>query len=222
MKELLQELSKHDLVLGSFYFKENQNFFSFTDQYTVPETRIKRIALVLTQTMDALGGMVFDRFLLEGEDKRISLFSHDGGYCGIVFQRTVPYTSIENIYTELISKAPAVEEKPPPEVKPEPVAAKPKAEAPKVEEKPLPKEKEDQIIPASVFDEMGKILNEYLGDFSETIFENQMADLKVKAEATPFSKLQKLCFSLQKASAMLIGPSQAREMVDKLLGLIKS
>jgi hypothetical protein len=222
MKDILQELSNHDLVLGSFYFKENENLSSFTDQYNVPETRIKRIALVLTQTMDALGGMVFDRFLLEGEDKRISLFSHDGGYCGIVFQSNVPYTSIENIYTELISKAPVIEEKPP-EAKPEPaVAPKPKKEAPKVEVKPPPKEKEDKIIPATVFDEMGKILNEYLGDFSETIFENQMSDLKVKTEPTPFSKLQRLCFSLQKASAMLIGPSQAREMVDKLLSLIKS
>lgn len=221
MKELLQELSKHDLILGSFYFKENENLFSFTDQYNVPETRIRRIALVLTQTMDALGGMVFDRFLLEGEDKRISLFSHDGGYCGIVFQSNVPYTSIENIYTELIKKAPVAEEKPP-EAKPEPVEAKPKVEAPKVEKKPPPKEVEDVIIPASVFDDMSKILNEYLGDFSETIFENQMSDLKLKSEPTPFSKLQKLCFSLQKASAMLIGPSQAREMVDKLLSLIKS
>ncbi len=221
MKELLQELSKNDLVLGSFYFKENENLSSFTDQYTVPETRINRIALVLMQTMDALGGMFFDRFLLEGEDKRISLFSHDGGYCGIVSQSTVPYTSIENIYTELIRKAPVVEEKPV-EAKPEPAGAKPKTEAPKVEAKPPPKEKEDRIIPATVFDEMSTILNEYLGDFSETIFENQMSDLKMKAEPAPFSLLQKLCFSLQKASAMLIGPSQAREMVDKLLSLIKS
>jgi hypothetical protein len=220
MKELLTELSKHDLVLGSFYFKDNENLSSFTDQYTVPETRIKRIALVLTQTMDALGGMFFDRFLLEGEDKRISLFSHDGGYCGIVFASNVPYTSIENVYTELISKAPVTEEKAP-EVKPEPVPPEPKKAVPTVEKKPPPEEKEDTIIPATVFEDMGKILNEYLGDFSETIFENQMSDLKVKTEPTPFSKVQKLCFSLQKASAMLIGPSQAREMVDKLLSLIK-
>lgn len=220
MKQVLQELSKHDLVLGSFYFKENENLSVFTDRYMVPETRIKRIALVLTQTMDALGGMVFDRFLLEGEDKRISLFSHDGGYCGVIFNSNVPFTSIENIYTGLISKAPVIEEKPP-AAEPEPVAAKPRPVTPPVEEKPPVAEKEDEIIPAGIFDEMGKVLNEYLGDFSETIFENQMSDLKVKIEPTPFSKLQKLCFSLQKASAMLIGPSQAREMVDKLLSLIK-
>ncbi len=221
MKDFLQELSKKELVLGSFYFKDNDNLFSFTDQYEVPETRIKRIALVLTQTMDALGGMIFDRFLLEGEDKRISLFNHNGGYCGIVFKSTVPYTSIENIFTELISKAPAVEEKPP-EVKPTPAAPKPEVEAPTPKKEAPPEEKEDIIIPATVFDEMAKTLNEYLGDFSETIFENQLSDLKIKTEPTPFSTLQKLCFSLQKASAMLIGPSQAREMVDKLLALIKS
>lgn len=221
MNEILAELSQNDLILGSFYFKENENFFSFTDQYKVPETRIKRISLVLTQTMDALGGMIFDRFLLEGEDKRISLFSHDGGYCGIIFKNTVPYMSIENIYSELISKAPVAEEKPP-EVKPEAVTPKPKVEAPKPKEKAPPEVKEDPIIPATVFDEMGKILKDYLGDFSDTIFENQLSDLKIKTEPTPFSMLQKLCFSLQKSSAMLIGPSQARELVDKLLSLIKT
>jgi hypothetical protein len=220
MKDILQELTKNELVLGSFYFRENENLFSFTDRYSVPETRIKRIALVLTQTMDALGGMVFNRFLLEGEDKRIALFNHDGGYCGIVFQSTVPFISIENIYKELLRKAPVAEEKPV-ETKPPPRVEKPAKEAQKAEVK-APPEKEDSILPASIFDDMRKILNDYLGDFSETIFENQMSDLKIKAEPTPLSKIQKLCFSLQKASAMLIGPSQARELVDKLLSFVKS
>ena len=48
-----------------------------------------------------------------------------------------------------------------------------------------------------------------------------MSDMKIATESATFSKVQKLCFSLQKASAMLIGPSFAREMVDKLLAVIR-
>jgi len=73
MKELIQELSKNNLIAGSFYFKGNENLVSFTDKYSVPESRIRRIALVLTQTMDALGGIVFDRYILGGDDKKISI-----------------------------------------------------------------------------------------------------------------------------------------------------
>ncbi|TET22467.1 MAG: hypothetical protein E3J78_03035 [Candidatus Cloacimonadota bacterium] len=217
MKELLQELTGNTLVLGSFFFKDNENLFSFSEQYTIPESRIKRIALVLTQTMDALGGIDFDRFLLEGEERRISIFSCNGGYCGIVFKKSVSFRNIEDIYQTLISKAsaPGIKEKAP--------RKEIKKEAVKVKEKPpRPVEKkEEKIAPASIFDQISGILNEYLGDFSETIYENQMSDLVIKPESCTTTKAKKLCFSLQKASAMLIGPSQAKEMVGKLLSLIK-
>jgi hypothetical protein len=219
VKEILNELSENEIVLGSFYFSEKENLFSFSDKYRVPESRIKRIALVLTQTMDAIGGISFDRFLLEGEDKRISIFKYNSGYCGIVFRKDTPFNSIETVYKKVVSKAPPVtekkEEKPAPKVVEKEIPKPPKKE---VREEP---EKEDKILSPGVFDKMGEILNEYLGDFSETIFENQMSDMKIKSEPTPFSKVQKLCFSLQKASAMLIGPSHAREMVDKLLAMLK-
>ncbi|MCK4234478.1 hypothetical protein KAX75_08620 [candidate division WOR-3 bacterium] len=220
MKELLRELSKNDIVLGSFFFKGTENLFSFTEKYSVPESRIKRIALVLTQTMDALGGIAFDRFLLEGEDKRISIYKYNGGYCGIIFKNDIDYDSIESIYHKLISKVPPVEE----EVKVKPTPEITEKEKLKIPEKEVIEEpeKEETVLPPSIFEKMSEILTEYLGDFSETIFTNQMSDMKIKPEFATFSELQSLCFSLQKASAMLIGPSHAREMVDKLIALIKS
>ncbi len=220
MKELLQKLSKNDLVLGSFFFKESENFFSFTEKYSVPELRIRRVALVLTQTIDTLGGIVFDRFLLEGEDKRISIYKFDDGYCGIIFQNNVPFSSIESLYQELISKIPPVEV----EVKEKPVPKVPEKEVRRIPKKEVRviTEKEETILAPSIFEDIKEILTQYLGDFSDTIFENQMSDMKINPEFATFSKVQKLFFSLQKASAMLIGPSHAREMVDKLLSLIKS
>lgn len=207
MKELLQELIKNELVLGLFYFKGEENLFSFTEKYSVPESRIKRIALVLTQTMDALGAMVFDSFLLEGENKRVSIFKYNDGYCGIIFPKNIAFSSIESIYQKVISTF---------------VGAGLKAKE-EVKVKPSVKvlEKEERILSSSIFEKIKEILSEYLGDFSETIFENQMSDMKIATGSATFSKVQKLCFSLQKASAMLIGPSFAREMVDKLLSVIR-
>ncbi len=224
MRALIQKLSNNKDILGAFYFKGDNNLFSFTDQYSVPDSRIKRIALVLSQTMDALGGGVFRRFFLEGEDKRVSIFQHSGGYCGIVFSNIVPFRNIENIFVEAVSEAKeiAVEKEVPAKEKPKlKLAEKPKKiSKEKLAVKIAPKE--DIILNPSIFAKIREILIEYLGDFSDTIFENQMSDMKLDEKSASLSGVQKLCFSLQKASAMLIGPSSAREMVDKLLTTIKS
>jgi len=218
MKEILQELSRNDNILGSFYFKGNENLSFFTEAYTIPESRIKRIALVLIQTMDALGSIAFDRFLLEGADKRVSIYKYDGGYLGVIFESRISFSNVDDVYQTIISKQPAVEIKKEPEKK---VKEIPKE---KPVGKPFPKApvKEEKILSPSVFEKMKEILSQYLGDFSETIFENQMSDSRIDPDAASFSKVQKMCFGLQKASSMLIGPSQAKEMVDKLLALIKS
>jgi|GEM_PF-881743 len=221
MKELIQELSKNKDILGTFYFRGDENHSSFTEKYSVPDSRIKRIALVLSQTMDALGGGVFEKFFLEGDNKRVSIFHHDGGFCGIVFSNTTSYGTIEDIFAEVFSKTKKVEEKVPVKEKPkQQVVEKPRE---KPEEKFAIKapQKQEVILDPSIFEKIREILTVYLGDFSDTIFENQMSDMKLDPKAVSMSDVQKLCFSLQKASAMLIGPSSAREMVDKLLSSIK-
>jgi len=218
MKELIQELSKNNLIAGSFYFKGNENLVSFTDKYSVPESRIRRIALVLTQTMDALGGIVFDRYILGGDDKRISIYKINEGYCGIIFQSDIPFRSIDNVYQGVISKLQAVKEKEKEKEKP----AKKITKIAKVQETTEVPVKKDKMLDPSVFEKIKEILSQYLGDFTETIFENQMSDLKIDQKSAMFSKVQKMCFSLQKASGMIIGPSFAKEMVDKLLSVISS
>jgi hypothetical protein len=223
VKELLQELLKDESVLGSFYFKEDENIVSFTDEYKVPESRIKRIALVLTQTMDALGGGTFDRFLLEGEDKRVSIYKHNGGYFGVVFKSVNSFDNIEKIFNKTITEMAPPEIKEVEVKKPEEKPVEKPKEEPKEEKKPaeaVPTKKEIILSP-QVFEKIKGVLDNYLGDFSETVFENQMSDMNIDVQSAPLSKVRKMCFSLQKASAMLIGPSFAREMVDKLLNILK-
>jgi len=224
MKEILKRLNENNAVLGSFYFKGTENIAVFTENYNIPESRIKRVSLVLIQTMDALGGAYFDRFLLEGENNRIAIYKFDDGYYGVVFERTTSFVTMESLLKSTVTQVPVtekkvVEERGKPEIKPK----EKKEEKPIKREKPPEKviEKEEPVLP-EVFDKIKEILFEYLGDFSDTIFENQLVDTGIKIESATTSKVKKFCFALQKASAMLIGPPNAREMVDKLLVLLKS
>ena len=68
---------------------------------------------------------------------------------------------------------------------------------------------------------MKDAMKDYLGDFTERIFKNQLKAQRIKVEELYDTDARRLVFALGKAAGMIIGPSKGRDMTNKLLELLK-
>jgi cell division protein FtsI/penicillin-binding protein 2 len=80
---------------------------------------------------------------------------------------------------------------------------------------------EEIKVSPETFDRIKEILKEYLGAFSETIFENQLKDTRISPHDATLTKTKKFITNLQNAASMIIGPLKAREMGNKMLKLLQ-
>jgi len=85
----------------------------------------------------------------------------------------------------------------------------------------LPEEKPRIKINLEVFDDIKAIMKEYLGDFTDRIYQNQLKAQRIKLDEVYDEDARRFMFALGKAAGMIIGPSKGRELTNKLLGLIK-
>ncbi|HTY08934.1 MAG TPA: hypothetical protein VMF29_07195, partial [Candidatus Edwardsbacteria bacterium] len=108
---------------------------------------------------------------------------------------------IKNMPAELLRSAPA----------PAAPAAAPRPPAPKPTEP----------INAAVLDKMAAIAEEFLGELAGDIFQNQLADHKLNKDRLIRDGVMKFCYALQKDASMIIGPSAAKQMADKMMLLLK-
>ena len=76
-------------------------------------------------------------------------------------------------------------------------------------------------LEAAVLDKILAIAEEFLGELGPDIFQNQMTDHKVNKEKLLRDPVMKFCYGLQKDAAMIIGPSAAKQMADKMMTLLK-
>jgi len=76
-------------------------------------------------------------------------------------------------------------------------------------------------LEAEVLDKILVIAEEFLGELGPDIFQNQMTDHKVNKEKLLRDPVMKFCYGLQKDAAMIIGPSAAKQMADKMMLLLK-
>lgn len=108
----------------------------------------------------------------------------------------------------------AVEE-PEPELEPEPEIEK------KEEVVEAPAEEAKVKLGSDVLDTMKSTMQEYLGDFTERIFKNQVKAQRINVDELFDDDARRLIFALGKAAGMIIGPSKGREMTNKLLEHLK-
>ncbi|MDO9066892.1 MAG: hypothetical protein Q7W05_00340, partial [Deltaproteobacteria bacterium] len=117
------------------------------------------------------------------------------------------------------AKAPA----PPAQTVPAPAAATRPAPAPAVKAPAAPKPAPVPAAPleADALDKILAIAEEFLGELGPDIFQNQMTDHKINKEKLLRDPVMKFCYGLQKDAAMIIGPSAAKQMADKMMTLLK-
>jgi hypothetical protein len=106
-----------------------------------------------------------------------------------------------------------------------PVPAAPPKPAPAPAAKPAAPPKPAPVpaapLEAEALDKILAIAEEFLGELGPDIFQNQMTDHKISREKPLRDPVMKFCYGMQKDAAMIIGPSAAKQMADKMMTLLK-
>lgn len=75
-------------------------------------------------------------------------------------------------------------------------------------------------VSAGLINQMRKVAAEYLNDFAETALMVQLKQAGVDEKNPTADQLKKLAAGLEKAALMIVGPSQAKEMGEKMKKLL--
>lgn len=162
-----------------------------------------QMATVIFETIGAIGDIKVDRMEIVGEKMGIIMELERDGLIGSLFKRT-PETSKSELWRlidELKKQGPPLP------------AEKKKIETPGV--------KVRVKVDKRVFDEMKERVKEYLGDFTERIFKNQLKAQRIDLDDLYDEDARRFILALGKAAGMIIGPSKGHEMTNRLMTLLK-
>jgi len=161
---------------------------------------ISQMATVIFETIGAIGDINIDRVEMLGKTKGLIMSLDKDSLVGSLFDRTEGL-ALNDLWTLLE------------ELKKQP-AAVPVVTAPQ-------KEKKIVELESGVLEEIKKILKDYLGDFTERVYKNQLKKQRIKVDQFYDEDVRKLIFTLGKAASMIIGPSKGGEMTKKMLEIVK-
>lgn len=185
------------------------------------KNEIAQMTTVIFETIGAVGDIDIDKIEILTDTKSLVLALDHENLMGSLFEQ-VEGVTIDDIWSslkELKEQSAGVavaEEK---EVKEKEVKGKEVKEKEVKEKKP--EEKPKVQIDASILDNMKDAMKDYLGDFTERIFKNQLKAQRIKVEELYDNDARRLVFALGKAAGMIIGPSKGRDMTNKLLEILK-
>jgi len=176
--------------------QKRDKFLSFPPE----DSRILAYKKIFTILKEAflISGIPLEGINLKYNNNCFILFEKDEVFYGVLTKEEIEIDKILEIINKKIEVKKVKEEKP----------------------KITPTIEEIKVSP-EVFDKIKEILKEYLGAFSETIFENQLKDTRLSKEDATLSKTKKFITNLQNAASMIIGPLKAREMGNKMLKLLQ-
>lgn len=168
---------------------------------------IAQMTTVIFETIGAVGDIDIDKIEILTDTKSLVLALDHENLMGSLFEPTegVTMDDIWSSLKELKEQSTGVEV----------AEEKPKVEEKKVEEKPKVQ------IDTSILDNMKATIKDYLGDFTERIFKNQLKAQHIKVEELYDDDARRFVFALGKAAGMIIGPSKGRDMTNKLLEILK-
>ncbi|MEW6687291.1 MAG: hypothetical protein AB1393_13985 [Candidatus Edwardsbacteria bacterium] len=217
MEEILVRLSSLPGVIGCFFVGRDGEFASQSLHKAFAKDKAQQAVLILSQTFEALTEMTrfkIDKVVLNTSSSRLFIRKFERGFLNILADFTADTISLNQAMTEALEQILTAKPKVPvAEVKPIAVE-KP---LPAVVEIPPPPALLDKTILESIF----AVTEEYLGELAASIYGNQLADHKLDPNKLTKDQVMKLCFALQKDGGMIIGPSAAKEMADKMLKIIK-
>jgi hypothetical protein len=157
---------------------------------------LSQIATVIFETIGTIGNVKIDTIEIMGDKKGVIMEVEAERLVGSLFYRTptLDFGAMWSLIKELRGHPSAAVV---PEVKP------------KVK------------LEASILDKMKAISKDYLGDFTERIYQNQLKTQRIKPDEFYDEDARRLIFALGKAAGMIIGPSKGTELTNKLLKILK-
>jgi hypothetical protein len=198
-----ETLDRFEKKGSTWLFRCSNNGEVVTSQTgAVYKNEISQMATVIFETIGALGDIKVDRIQIMGEKKGIIMELESDGLVGSLFQLGSEI-SVDELWESLEELKKGV---------PQPVE-KPKVETAGVQLRVK--------VEAKVFDEMKDRVKEYLGDFTERIFKNQLKAQRIDLDEVYDEDVRRFIMALGKAASMIIGPSKGHEMTNRLITLLK-
>uniref|UniRef100_A0A7C4XKC3 Uncharacterized protein n=1 Tax=candidate division WOR-3 bacterium TaxID=2052148 RepID=A0A7C4XKC3_UNCW3 len=193
-EEVLNRFEEKGLDLPFSVLKDGE---TFTTQKGLPlKSKISQAGTVIFETINAVGGVKIERIEIVGKKKGLLIEVGDEDITGAIFEKREGQV-LDDLWN-LIKQIKEEKE----------VAEKP-SEKPKV-----------PLSPA-ILEEFKGILKDYLGDFAERVYQNQLKTQRINLSQIYEDDARRLIFALGKAAGMIIGPTKGKEMTNKLLGKLK-
>ncbi len=240
MEELLIRLSSLPGVTGSFFVGDDSSFVSQSLSSSFVQENAKRAVMVLAQTFEALSQVAqfkINRMMVNTGGSRLFIRRSDKGFLNLLTDITADVSVIDSALDGALKEMLIMAQQPapapaPPAVPQTVVAASvktaltsqiapaPAAVAPAAPTQ-IPAPKPPTTVDASILDKILAQAEEALGELGATIYENQLSDHKLNTSKLTRDSVMKFCYALQKDASMIIGPSAAKQMADKMMMLLK-
>jgi hypothetical protein len=161
------------------------------------KAKLSQMGTVIYESIGAVGRVKIENIEIFGAAKGLIMEVEDEHIVGTLFDQPIA-KSIPDVYA-LIKDArsqakPAVAQ----------VEVKPKV----------------HLAPAFL-DELKAILKDYVGDFTDRIYQNQMKAQRINPNEYNEEDVRRFILALGKAAGMIIGPSKGREAINKMLAKLK-
>lgn len=234
MEELLIKLSSLPGVTGSFYVGDDNSFVSQSLSSSFVQDNAKRAVMVLAQTFDALSQVTqfkISRMIVNTGGSRLFIRRSDKGFLNLLTDVTADVSVVDAALDgalkeiKIMAEQPAKDQAAQAAASAQPVmvaSAAQSAAAPAVS--PVAPPPAARVVTAIDPAVLGKILvisEEVLGELGPTIYENQFADHKLNTAKLTRDSVMKFCYALQKDASMIVGPTAAKQMADKMMTLLK-
>lgn len=164
------------------------------DQAAAFHERIAQMATVIFETLEAVGEVKIENVEIRGSKKSIIMELHGDGLIGTIAETPdiAARAEIRKLLREVHDR-----------------------------KAPGPAERRTALVDPGVLEKIKNILSEYVGDFTERIFRNQLKNQNIKVDELHQEDVRRVILALSKATGMIVGRAKGREMSKRMIDLVK-
>ncbi|MCK4940837.1 hypothetical protein KAS45_01980 [candidate division WOR-3 bacterium] len=164
-----------------------------SDEAAVYKEQIAQMATVIFETINALGEVKIEQVEIIGGKKGVIMDLDAEGLIGTLFEPAAGGVPVD--YWKLLQ-----------ELRVKPSVSVPRRMA---------------IVDPAILEKIKTILQDYVGDFTERIFQNQLKNQGINVKELHEEDVRRLILALGKATSMIVGRSKGRDLSSKLTELVK-
>ncbi len=193
-QDILNKIEERGLGIPFIVRKDGETITSQGGEAN--KTKFSQTGTVLFESIGAVGGIKIDAIEIVGSNQSLVLDITEEDLVGQLYmtQGAPALETVMNVIKEIRTK----QEK-------------------EVVEIEKPKEK----YAPEFLDQLKAVVQEYLGDFTDRVYQNQLKAQRIKPDELSEENIKRFIFALGKAAGMIIGPTKGKDLTNKLLGKLK-